>query len=155
KAYDVIVLGSGAGGMTAAAVAAAEGAKVLVIEKTDFVGGTTAWSGGMGWIPAHRHMRSAHIADTLLDAKEYLARTAPARTNAQLRELFWRRGPEAIDYLEAKTELRFKPVKLYRDYYPDLPGAPAGGRVLDPLAFDGEKLGAEFSRLRPPLPEFT
>ena len=66
-----------------------------------------------------------------------------------------RRGPEAIDYLEAKTELRFKPVKLYPDYYPDLPGATAGGRVLEPLAFDGETLGAEFSRLRPPLPEFT
>lgn len=155
KDYDVIVLGSGAGGMTAAAVAAAEGAKVLVIEKTDFVGGTTAWSGGMVWIPANRHMRSAHIADTLLDAKEYLARTVPESTNAELREIFLRRGPEAIDYLEAKTELRFKPVKLYPDYYPDLPGATAGGRVLEPLAFDGEKLGAEFSRLRPPLPEFT
>ena len=96
NAYDVIVLGSGAGGMTTAAVAAAEGAKVLVIEKTEFVGGTTAWSGGMVWIPANRHMRSAHMADTLLDAKEYLARTVPESENAQLREIFLRRGPEAL-----------------------------------------------------------
>jgi len=155
KAYDVIVLGSGAGGMTAAAVAAAEGAKVLVIEKTDFAGGTTAWSGGMVWIPANRHMRSADIADSPLNAKEYLAQTVPESTNAELREIFLKRGPEAIDYLEARTELRFVPVQLYPDYYPDLPGATAGGRVLEPLVFDGGKLGAEFSRLRPPLPEFT
>ena len=155
KAYDVIVLGSGAGGMTAAAVAAAEGAKVLVIEKTDFAGGTTAWSGGMVWIPANRHMRSADIADSPLNAKEYLAQTVPESTNAELREIFLKRGPEAIDYLEARTELRFQVVQLYPDYYPDLPGATAGGRVLEPLAFDGGKLGAEFSRLRPPLPEFT
>ena len=53
-AYDVVVIGAGAGGMTAAAVAAAEGLSVLVIEKTEFVGGTTAWSGGMVWIPGQR-----------------------------------------------------------------------------------------------------
>jgi hypothetical protein len=57
---------------------------VLVIEKTDFVGGTTAWSGGTVWIPANRHMRSAHIADTLLDAKEYLAKTVPGVSGNEL-----------------------------------------------------------------------
>ncbi len=155
QTYDVIVLGAGAGGMTAAAVAATEGARVLVIEKTDFVGGTTAWSGGMVWIPLNPHMRSVGIVDAMADAKEYLARTVPEPANADLRETFLKRGPEAIEYLEARTELRFQPVKLYPDYYPDLPGATAGGRVLEPVAFDGGKLGAEFSRLRPPLPEFT
>jgi len=55
-AYDVVVIGAGAGGMTAAAVAASEGLSVLLIEKTEFVGGTTAWSGGMVWIPANAHM---------------------------------------------------------------------------------------------------
>jgi succinate dehydrogenase/fumarate reductase flavoprotein subunit len=154
-AYDVIVVGAGAGGMTAAAVAAVEGAKVLLIEKTDVVGGTTAWSGGMVWIPASHHMRAAGIADTPANARDYLAQTVPERANADLREIFLARGPEAIEYLEARTELRFQPVKLYPDYYPELSGATAGGRVLEPVAFDGKILGASFVRLRPPLPEFT
>lgn len=154
-AYDVIVVGAGAGGMTAAAVAAAEGAKVLLIEKTDCVGGTTAWSGGMVWIPANHHMRSAGIADAPENAREYLAQTVRETKNADLREILLTRGPEAIEYLETRTALRFQPVKLYPDYYPDLAGATAGGRVLEPVAFDGTKLGASFARLRPPLPEFT
>jgi len=155
EAYDVIVVGAGAGGMTAAAVAAAEGASVLVVEKTDFVGGTTAWSGGMVWIPANHQMQSAGMADSLADAEKYLARTVPEPDNADLREIFLKTGPAAVDYLQAKTELRLQPVKLYPDYYPDLPGATTGGRVLEPVAFDGRKLGKDFGRLRPPLPEFT
>lgn len=154
-AYDVIVVGAGAGGMTSAAVAAAEGASVLVIEKTEFVGGTTAWSGGMVWIPANAHMRDAGLADSPDKARQYLAATVPEPANSELRQVFLDRGPEAIAYLEAKAELCFQPVKLYPDYYPDLPGATAGGRVLEPVAFDGASLGAAFSRLRSPLPEFT
>ena len=153
--YDVIVVGAGAGGMTAAAVAAAEGASVLVVEKTEFVGGTTAWSGGMVWIPANAHMRGAGLADTVDDARQYLASTVPESANADLRDIFLARGSEAIAYLEANTELRFQPVILYPDYYPDLPGATAGGRVLEPVAFDGATLGANLAQLRPPLPEFT
>jgi glycine/D-amino acid oxidase-like deaminating enzyme len=155
EAYDVIVVGAGAGGMTAAAVAAAEGASVLVVEKTALIGGTTAWSGGMVWIPANAHMPGAGLADTPDNARQYLASTVPESANAELRDIFLQRGPEAIAYLEANTELRFQPVKLYPDYYPDLPGATAGGRVLEPVVFDGATLGGHFSRLKPPLPEFT
>jgi hypothetical protein len=85
----------------------------------------------------------------------YLSSTVPEHDNAALRETFLSRGPEAIAYLEANTEVRLKPVKTYPDYYPDRPGATAGGRVLEPVVFDGTRLGAEFGRLRPPLPEFT
>jgi len=154
-AYDVIVIGAGAGGMTAAAVAAAEGLRVLVIEKTEFVGGTTAWSGGMVWIPVNDKMKQAGLPDSLSDAASYLASTVPEAENADLREAFLARGPEAVAYLEANTEVRLQPVKAYPDYYPDRPGATAGGRVLEPVTFDGSKLGANFARLRPPLPEFT
>jgi glycine/D-amino acid oxidase-like deaminating enzyme len=153
--YDVIVVGAGAGGMTAAAVAAVAGGSVLVIEKTDFVGGTTAWSGGMVWIPGNRQMRSAGMTDTPADAAQYLGGTVPEGENAALREVFLLRGAEAIDYLEANTELRLRPVRLYPDYYPEHPGATPGGRVLEPVAFDARTLGADFPRLRPPLPEFT
>jgi succinate dehydrogenase/fumarate reductase flavoprotein subunit len=154
-AYDVIVIGAGAGGMTAAAVAAAEGLSVLLIEKTEFVGGTTAWSGGMVWIPVNAKMKQAGIDDSLSDAAAYLASTIPDTENADLRDAFLARGPEAVDYLEANTEVRLQPVKVYPDYYPEKPGATAGGRVLEPVSFVGARLGANFRRLRPPLPEFT
>ena len=154
-AYDVIVIGAGAGGMTAAAVAAAEGLRVLVIEKTEFVGGTTAWSGGMVWIPVNARMKQEGLDDSPSDAANYLAATVPENENADLRETFLARGPEAIEYLEANTEMRLWPVKTYPDYYPEKPGATAGGRVLEPVMFDGARLGVNFKRLRPPLPEFT
>jgi FAD binding domain len=153
--YDVIVAGAGAGGMTTAAVAASFGLKVLVVEKTEYVGGTTAWSGGMVWIPANRQMQSAGLSDDVVSAKTYLDRTVGEAEGADLRKAFLSRGAEAIDYLEAHTEVQLKPVKVYPDYYPDLPGATAGGRVLEPFAFDGFRLGRHFKRLRPPLPEFT
>lgn len=155
ETYDVIVIGAGAGGMTAAAVAAAEGLRVLVIEKTAFVGGTTAWSGGMVWIPANPKMKEAGLSDSVTDAVQYLASTVPEPANAGLRAAFLARGPEAVAYLEANTEVRLQPVKAYPDYYPERLGATAGGRVLEPVAFDGTRLGDAFARLRPPLPEFT
>jgi succinate dehydrogenase/fumarate reductase flavoprotein subunit len=154
-AYDVVVIGAGAGGMTAAAVAASEGLSVLLIEKTEFVGGTTAWSGGMIWIPVNAKMKQAGLPDSPSDAADYLASTVPEAENADLRDIFLWRGPEAIDYLEVNTEVRLQPVEVYPDYYPDLPGATVGGRVLEPVTFDGIKLGKRFGRLRPPLPEFT
>jgi succinate dehydrogenase/fumarate reductase flavoprotein subunit len=153
--YDVVVVGAGAGGMTAAAVAAAQGLRVLLIEKTEFVGGTTAWSGGMVWIPANARMQEAGLSDSRADAEAYLSSTVPEPDNAALRETFLSRGPEAIAYLGANTEVRLQPVRVYPDYYPDRPGATAGGRVLEPIVFDGARLGADFRRLRPPLPEFT
>lgn len=155
QTYDVVVIGAGAGGMTAAAVAAAEGLRVLVIEKTAFVGGTTAWSGGMVWIPANAKMKEVGLSDSVADAVRYLSSTVPEPANAGLRAAFLARGPEAIAYLEANTEVRLQPVKAYPDYYPERLGAASGGRVLEPVAFDGTRLGGAFARLRPPLPEFT
>lgn len=155
ETYDVIVIGAGAGGMTAAAVAAADGLRVLVIEKTAFVGGTTAWSGGMVWIPANPKMKEAGLSDSVTDAVRYLSSTVPEPGNAGLRAAFLARGPEAIAYLEANTEVRLQPVKAYPDCYPERLGATAGGRVLEPVVFDGARLGKGLARLRPPLPECT
>ncbi|MET4028616.1 succinate dehydrogenase/fumarate reductase flavoprotein subunit [Bradyrhizobium sp. JR7.2] len=155
ETYDVIVVGAGAGGMTAAAVAAAEGLRVLVIEKTAFVGGTTAWSDGMVWIPANPKMKDVGLSDSITDAVRYLSSTVPEPANAGLRAAFLARGPEAVAYLEANTEVRLQPVKACPDCYPERLGATSGGRVLEPVAFDGTRLGAPFARLRAPLPELT
>ncbi|MFK4497056.1 succinate dehydrogenase/fumarate reductase flavoprotein subunit [Bradyrhizobium japonicum] len=154
ETYDVIVVGAGAGGMTAAAVAAAEGLRVLVIEKTAFVGGTTAWCDGMVWIPANPKMKDVGLSDSITDAVRYLSSTVPEPANAGLRAAFLARGPEAVAYLEANTEVRLQPVKACPDCYPERLGATSGGRVLEPVAFDGARLGAPFARLRAPLPEF-
>jgi len=154
RTVDVIVLGAGAGGLAAACVAAAEGLDTLLVEKSEFVGGTTAVSGGMVWIPANPKMRAAGIDDSLDKARAYLDRVAPALRDPAVREAFLTHGSEAIAYLEEHTALRLRPVITYPDYYPDAPGATLGGRVLEPEDFDGYALGREFVRLRWPLPEF-
>lgn len=155
ETYDVIVVGAGAGGMTAAAVAAAEGLRVLVIEKTAYVGGTTAWCDGMVWIPANPKMKDVGLSDSITDAVRYLSSTVSEPANAGLRAAFLARGPEAVAYLEANTEVRLQPVKACPDCYPERLGATTGGRVLEPVAFDSTRLGAPVARLRAPLPEFT
>ncbi len=151
--YDAIVLGAGAAGLTTACVAASEGLRTLVLEKSDFVGGTSAVSGGMIWIPVNPKMEAAGRADSLEAARTYLERAAPTCGDRRLRETFLARGPEALAYLESRTALRTRPVLNYPDYYPDLPGATLGGRVLEPVPFDGRDLGVYFARLRWPLPE--
>src|SRR5438067_7489275 len=152
--YDTIVLGAGAGGMTAAAVAAAGGMRVLLIEKSAQAGGTTAVSGGMVWIPANAKMARAGISDSIERAQVYLDHAVPGRFNERLRSAFLANADAAIAYLECRTSVRLEPVVNYPDYYPDLPGATLGGRVLEPVAFDGRMLGNNFRQLRPPLPEF-
>ena len=154
-AYDLIVVGGGAAGLTAASVAAAEHRSVLLVEHANVVGGTTAISGGMVWIPANHKMAEAGIPDDLNAANVYLDNTIPASGNPRLRAAFLAFGDEAVRYLDAKTSLHLRCVRTYPDYYPDLPGATAGGRVLEPVPFDGRELGRSFALLRPPLPEFT
>ena len=154
--YEVIVLGAGAGGMAAAVVAANEGLKTLVIEKTEYVGGTTALSGGMVWVPNNAKMAAAGLADSPEDAQTYLdATTAPGSDGEALRRVFLAEAPGAIDYFDRNSHVHLVPLAFYPDYYPDEPGATLGGRVMEPMALDARELGDSFKMLRPPLPEFT
>jgi succinate dehydrogenase/fumarate reductase flavoprotein subunit len=153
ETHDVVVVGAGAGGLTAATIAAADGCSVLLLEQADVIGGTTAISGGMVWIPANHKAAAEGRPDTLEAARTYLAEIVPGRDRSRL-ETFLKFGDEALRDLEARTALRLRPVPTYPDYYPDLPGATAGGRVLEPVPFDARTLGALFKLLRDPLPEF-
>lgn len=153
--YDVIILGAGAGGMAAASVAANEGLKTLIIEKTEYVGGTTSYSGGMCWIPNTEKRHEVEAQDSIEQAQKYLEAVANSSTGTEKRQHFLKHGPEALEYLDHNTEVKLTPVKFYPDYYPDMAGSTCFGRVLEPLAFDARKLGKDFKRLRPPLAEFT
>ncbi len=152
--YDAVIIGAGAGGLAAACVAAAEGLHTLLLEKSPQVGGTTAVSGGMVWLPANPKMAAAGIADSIDDARRYLEGAAPPTRDTAARDAFLARGNEALAYLEERTALRLRPVLNYPDYYQGLPGATPGGRVLEPVEFDARALGRDFALLRWPLAEF-
>lgn len=154
ESYDVVILGAGAAGMAAACVAAAEKLRVLVVEKSSQVGGTTALSGGMVWLPANRKTGEIGPPDTVEAAQRYLAACIPGAEADPMLQSFLSHADEALGYLEDRTDVKLRPVR-YPDYYPDRAGATAGGRVLEPLPFDAGALGRHFALLAPPLPEFT
>jgi len=153
--YDLVVLGAGAGGMTAALTGAIEGLRVLVVESSRRIGGTTARSSGTVWIPDNPHMRRAGMNGDAEAARRYLEALARGRADPALIDAFLREGPRMIEYLESRTDVRFQPYLSQPDYRQELPGAASGGRPLEPLAFDGRRLGANFEDLAWPLPELT
>ena len=114
--YDLIVIGAGAAGLTAALVAAVEGARVLVLESTARVGGTSARSSGTVWIPADSAAASAYL-DALVGDK----------AERSLRQAFLAAGPSMIAYLEKHAGFQFRPYEHHPDYRQDLPGAALGG----------------------------
>jgi FAD binding domain len=153
--FDLVVIGAGGAGLSAAVFAALDGAKVLVVERTEYVGGTTAWSAGTTWVPGTHHAAQVNPSDTLADVTTYLNHAVGSQAPAALREAFLKNGPEAVAKIEAQTPVRFRPYPKHPDYISDLPGSTLNGRALEPLPFDGRLLGDLFPLLRPPIPEFT
>ncbi len=150
--FDVVVAGSGAGGMTAAICAHDLGQSVLLIEKSDQYGGTSAISGGGVWVPCNHLMESAGGSDSYDDALTYLkAATRGMVSEARLRA-YLDNAPRMLRYLEEKSPLRYRSMPQYSDYYPHLPGSKPGYRTLDPLPFNAAELGADFEHMRPPQP---
>ena len=152
---DVLVVGSGAGGLAAAVAAAARGLKVIVAEKASHVGGTTALSGGFMWVPNNPVSRRDGIEDTAEAARAYLRHEAGNHFNAECVDAFLETGPEAIDFFETRTKVQFEAASAFSDYHPTVPGGRSGGRSIKARDFHGQELGAELKRLRPPLPELT
>ena len=153
EAYDLVVLGAGAAGMTAALVSTIEGLRTLLIEKSDQVGGTTAFSSGSVWIPNNPEQRRSGITGDAEAALQYLDALVGGRADRALREAFLAAGPEMLQHLEQHTDVGFQMYRQAPDYRQELPGAAAGGRPLEPLPFDGRTLGRAFDRVRWPIPE--
>ena len=149
--YDVIVAGSGAGGMTAALCASQLGLSAVVIEKSNRYGGTSAVSGGGIWIPCNDQMAAVGYQDSEAEALTYLKHLIGNDVPAVKLETYVRNARQMVSHLAQHFDVRFSVVPKYPDYYPDKPGGKAGARSLQPAAVDARELGAEFERQREPF----
>ncbi|MFJ9119680.1 MULTISPECIES: 3-oxosteroid 1-dehydrogenase [Streptomyces] len=148
--YDVVVVGSGAAGMTAALTAAKRGLTTVVLEKAATFGGSAARSGAGVWVPNNPVLLAAGVPDTPAKAAAYLAAVVGSDVPAARQSAFLAHGPDMISFVMANSPLRFRWMEGYSDYYPELPGGLPGGRSIEPDQLDGNLLGAEIARLNPP-----
>ena len=155
KTCDVLVVGSGAGGLSAAVSAAHRNLDVLVVEKEHVFGGTTARSGGWMWIPCNGPARREGVEDSIEKARTYLRHEAGDHFDAARVDAFLETGPKAVEFFEQNTSLQFDLGPTFSDYHPDAPGGMPGGRSIVARPFDGRELKSEIHRLRPPLSEIT
>jgi 3-oxosteroid 1-dehydrogenase len=147
KSYDVVVVGSGAAGLTAALAASSSGASVAVIEKGKKFGGSSSLSGGQLWIPNNKLARQAGVKDSKQMALRYLARLARGRADDTLIESFVENSPRALDFLLRVSPLEPALRENEPDYHPEWDGGLKAGRTLDPGLFDGRTLGKEYQTI--------
>jgi len=154
RVCDVLIVGSGAGGLSTAITAKKGGLDVVIIEKEAFFGGTTAYSGGVLWIPGNPHAHKAGINDTREAAVTYLRNETGNYFNEKAIEAFLDQGPRMLEFFERETEAKFL-LSAYPDYHPDVKGGALIGRSVTAAPFDARGLGDELKRLRPPLATIT
>ncbi len=153
EVFDFVVVGSGGGSMCAALVARAAGKSAVVLEKTDLIGGTTARSGGVMWIPDNPYMANAGVPDSLEAAAQYLDAVVgdhndtPGASKAR-RKAFLEQGPRMLDFLTGKG-LKFSRISNWPDYYDEAPGSSVPGRTVVADLFDANELGEAKKLLRP------
>jgi 3-oxosteroid 1-dehydrogenase len=151
--FDFVVVGSGAGSMCAALYLRAQGKRVAILEKTELVGGTTARSGGIMWIPNNPFMARDGVEDSYDKANAYLESVtggqsdAPAATVAR-RRAFLTEAPNMVNFLLSQGVELQRP-KYWPDYYDERPGGSQAGRTVAAKHFNVNELGAWKDRLRP------
>ena len=150
---DLVIVGSGGGGMVAALTAADQGASAVVLEKQERVGGSTAMSGGIVWVPDNPVMHAEGVADSYEDAMvhfEAVVGDVGAASSFERRHAFLTAGPEMVSFLQRRG-VRFVYCRGYSDYYSSAKGGHDLGRGIEPIPFDGRVLGGWLARLQPGL----
>jgi succinate dehydrogenase/fumarate reductase flavoprotein subunit len=148
---DLVVVGSGAGGLSTAITARKAGLDVVVLEKADVFGGTTAFSGGVLWIPGNA---TTGAPDSRAAVETYLRHETGAFHDDAAVKAFLDHAPAMVEFFERETSVAFVPT-LYPDYHPDAPGGVDVGRSILAKPFDIRGLGKDMARLRPPLQTIT
>ena len=163
--YDFVVVGSGGGSMSASLVMRSVGKRVLVLEKTDLLGGSTARSGGVMWIPNNRFMAEQGVPDSYEKALDYMEATAGTSedapgTSPERRKAYITEAPRMVDFLVSQG-IKLTRAPYWPDYYDERPGGSERGRTVIAELFDASELGAWRKKLRPnflqlpgSLPEF-
>jgi 3-oxosteroid 1-dehydrogenase len=147
---DVVVIGAGAAGMSAALAAGDRGLDTVLLEKSSYFGGSTARSGGGVWIPGNYALKAARQDDPLANSKLYLDSIVGDVVPKIRRDTYVDRGAEVMDFIKAKTPVRFTWVPDYADYHPEQPGGRPQGRTVEPVPMDARFLGGELEHLHPP-----
>ena len=153
--YDVVVIGSGAGGLACAVTAAVRGLTAVVLEKEPVFGGTTAFSGGYLWVPGHPKDGKPADPAEIEAARSYMRHEAGNAYDADRVDAFLANGRRMVEFFEEKTEVKFLDAPAFSDYHPEAPGGRAGGRSILTAPLDGQALGDDIRRLRPPLSTIT
>lgn len=148
--YDAIIVGSGAGGMTAALSCQKLGLSVLVVEKAEVYGGTAAVSGGGIWVPCNDQLKALGKQDSPEKAMTYLKQLIDDTVPEAKLRAYVDSARQMVNELRDTHGVNFRAVGIYPDYFPNEPGGMDGGRPMEPSAFDLSKLGDEFERLREP-----
>lgn len=148
---DIVIVGSGAAGQSAAITARKLGLSVIVLEKSKYYGGTTAFSGGAIWVPDNHVMRTIGLDDDRQAAEDYLRHNLHEKYDHAMVDAYLTEAPKMLRFLEDESEVHFKPF-LLPDYQSDHPGATKGRSLLT-KEFDGRKLGEHLKYLRPPRKE--
>ncbi|GAA0997266.1 FAD-dependent oxidoreductase [Acrocarpospora macrocephala] len=140
--FDVVVLGTGAAGLTAAVTAARRGARVGLFEKAHEIGGTAAWSGGHVWIPGNPHQAAISVQDSEEEAFEYIMSLSRDLLEERLIRAYLKAGPEMVRFLDSEAGTAFYAVPDFPDYHPEHPGGkPEGGRTIECPLFPFDELG--------------
>ncbi|WP_460851749.1 3-oxosteroid 1-dehydrogenase [Nocardioides montaniterrae] len=148
---DVVVVGAGGAGMSAALAAGRKGLETVLLEKSAYFGGSTARSGGGVWIPGNYALKEAGQVDDgdAEAARLYLDSIVGEAVPKVRRDTYLARGPEVMDFIRDNTRVRFQWVPEYADYLPEQPGGRARGRSVEPVPMDARFLGEELARLHP------